>query len=137
MQISMEKTESMVIAKEPIRYKLVVNDKPICQCMQCTYLGVEITNSKNLQQEVRAQINKASRTSGYLRSLILSTESKARIYKTVVRPILTYAAETRADTTKVKNMMRAGPDKRRSLNSRHSSGLRGQDDDFGGTTSTE
>ncbi|XP_044764617.1 uncharacterized protein LOC123321211 [Coccinella septempunctata] len=70
MQISLEKTESMVIAKEPTRCKLAVNDKPIHQCMQCTYLGVEITSSKNLQQEVRTQVNKASRTSGYLRDLI-------------------------------------------------------------------
>lgn len=111
MQISLEKTESMVIAKEPTRCKLAVNDKPIHQCMQCTYLGVEITSSKNLQQEVRTQVNKASRISGYLRDLIwknkyISTDSKVRIYKTVVRPILTYAVETRADTAKTKNMMR-------------------------------
>lgn len=88
MQISLEKTESMVIAKEPTRCKLAVNDKPIHQCMQCTYLGVEITSSKNLQQEVRTQVNKASRISGYLRDLIwknkyISTDSKVRIYKTV------------------------------------------------------
>ncbi|GJQ78450.1 hypothetical protein Trydic_g11569 [Trypoxylus dichotomus] len=36
MQISMEKIESWVIAKEPIRCKSDVNDKPIQQYMQCT-----------------------------------------------------------------------------------------------------
>ncbi|XP_045466794.1 uncharacterized protein LOC123675480 [Harmonia axyridis] len=37
----------------------------------------------------------------------MSADSKVRIYKTVVRPILTYAVETRADSTKTKNTMRA------------------------------
>ena len=36
----------------------------------------------------------------------MSTESKVKIYKTTVRPILTYAAETRADTSKTKQLLR-------------------------------
>ncbi|GJQ78864.1 hypothetical protein Trydic_g35 [Trypoxylus dichotomus] len=80
--------------------------------MQFTYLGVKITRSKSVQQEVRAQMNKASRISGYLRHLIwrnkyMSAESKLRKYKTAVRLVLTYAVEARADTTKAKNMVRA------------------------------
>ncbi|GJQ86175.1 hypothetical protein Trydic_g12445 [Trypoxylus dichotomus] len=85
MQISMEKKESMVASKEHIKCKLAVNDKPIHQCMLCTYLGIEITSFKSLQQEVRAQINKVLRTSGYLRDQIwrnkyTSAESKVPIY---------------------------------------------------------
>ncbi|GJQ72387.1 hypothetical protein Trydic_g3469 [Trypoxylus dichotomus] len=100
MQISMEKTELMVIAKEPIRCKLAVNDKLSRQ------------RSKTLQQDVRAQFNKASRISGYLRDLIwrnkyMSAGSKVYVYKTAVRPVLTYVAAARADTIKAKNMMRA------------------------------
>lgn len=34
-----------------------------------------------------------------------STTSKAHIYKTAVRPILTCAAETRTDTRKIKNLL--------------------------------
>ncbi|GJQ73799.1 hypothetical protein Trydic_g18739 [Trypoxylus dichotomus] len=67
MQISTEQIDSMVTAKEPIRCKLAVNDKPICQCMRCTFLGAEITSSKN-GLEVR----------------------------TYVKPVFTYAAETLA-----------------------------------------
>ena len=36
----------------------------------------------------------------------MTLESKVRIYKTCVRPIMTYAAETRADTAKTKRMLR-------------------------------
>ncbi|GJQ76746.1 hypothetical protein Trydic_g15589 [Trypoxylus dichotomus] len=94
----------MIIAKEP----LDVTDKPIRQCMQ--NLGSEITRFKNLQQKVRAQINKSSRIFGYLRDLIwrnkyVSAESKVRIHKTAVGHVVTYAVETRADITKAKNIM--------------------------------
>lgn len=36
----------------------------------------------------------------------MTLESKVRIYKTMVRPILTYATETRAETMKTKQKMR-------------------------------
>ena len=36
----------------------------------------------------------------------MSVTSKARIYRTTVRPILTYAAETRADTNRTKRVLR-------------------------------
>ncbi|GJQ80219.1 hypothetical protein Trydic_g23794 [Trypoxylus dichotomus] len=41
MQISMEKTESMVVAEESIRYKFTVNDECIRQRMQYMYLGID------------------------------------------------------------------------------------------------
>lgn len=58
MQISVEKTESMVITKE-----ILTSHKPIHQCMQYTYWGVKITSSKNLQQKVRAQVKISSENS--------------------------------------------------------------------------
>ena len=36
----------------------------------------------------------------------MSTESKVRIYKTIVRPVLTYASETRAETTYTQQLLR-------------------------------
>ncbi|GJQ84328.1 hypothetical protein Trydic_g5266 [Trypoxylus dichotomus] len=116
MQISLEKAESMVIAKEAIICILALDYKPIHQRIQSTYLEVEITSSKNLQLVVRTQINKASRIFDYLRNLIwrnkyMSAESKVRIYKTAVRSVLIYAAETGAERTKVKKMMKTAEKK--------------------------
>jgi len=111
MEISVEKTKSMVISREPIRCKLVVYDKIIEQVMSFKYLGIETTSTRSLFNEVRSQANNASRISGYLRDTIwnnkyMSTNSKVRIYKTCIRPILTYAAETRAETAKTKRLAR-------------------------------
>ena len=54
---------------------------------------------------------KAARIFGSLYNLIwsnkyMSTECKVRIYKTNVRPVLTYASETRAETACIKQLLR-------------------------------
>ena len=36
----------------------------------------------------------------------MSIESKVRIYKTIVRPVLTYMSETRAETTYTQQLLR-------------------------------
>ena len=105
LQLSTKKTKTLTIAKEPLRCKLQLCDKIIERVMSFTYLGIEITTHQDLGAEVKLQTIKASRISGCLNSTIwskkfLRTEAKVRIYKTMVRPILTYAAETRADTSK-------------------------------------
>lgn len=109
MMISMPKTKFLVIAKEPIRCKLAVKDEIIEQVMSFKYLGVEISSSQDRKKEVQDQINKAARISGCLKEIIWRNkyrEAKIRICKTYVRPIMTYAAETRADTKKTKSMAR-------------------------------
>lgn len=35
----------------------------------------------------------------------MKIETKSRIYKTAIRPIMTYAAETKLDTTQTKRIM--------------------------------
>jgi len=61
------------------------------------------------QSEVKYQAYKAAKLSGCLNDTIwrykyLRQETKMRIYKSVIRPVLTYAAETRADTSKTKQI---------------------------------
>ena len=61
--------------------------------------------------EVKSQVVKGARIPGCLYSLIwknkyLSPEGKVRIYKTCVRPVITYGAESRADTTLTKQLLR-------------------------------
>ncbi|XP_048521542.1 uncharacterized protein LOC125504129 [Dendroctonus ponderosae] len=96
-----DKTQSIIISKKTIR----------CKLMKFDYLGAQISSSTNLIEETRANTMKASRISGSLRDVIrnnkfMSTESKVRIYKTCVRPILAYASETRAETSRTKQVMR-------------------------------
>ncbi|XP_050459519.1 uncharacterized protein LOC126855693 [Cataglyphis hispanica] len=109
--ISVPKTKSLVIAKKPIRCKLAVNDEIIEQVLSFKYLGVEIFSNQDRKKEVQGQIDKAARISGCLKEIIwrnkhMKREAKVKIYKTCVRPIMTYAAEIRADIRKTKSMVR-------------------------------
>jgi len=74
------------------------------QVPKFNYLGAEISAKRDLKQEVRVQTTKAAGISGCLCSTMwfnkyMATESKVRIYKTNVPPVLAYASETRAETT--------------------------------------
>ncbi|XP_055389323.1 uncharacterized protein LOC129618543 [Condylostylus longicornis] len=112
MEISVAKTKSLVIAKEPLRCKLAVNDKIIEQVMSFKYLGVEVSACQNRNKENMQQLNKAARVSGCLSDIIWKNKhmgqvAKIKIYKSCVRPIMTYAAETKAETSKTKANSRA------------------------------
>ena len=111
MTVSTTKTKSMVISREPIRCKLEVKNKMIEQVMEFQYLGIDVSSERNTYKEVRKQTMKGARISGYLRDIIwknkhLSQESKVKIYRTIVRPVMTYAADTRAETSKTKQLLR-------------------------------
>lgn len=111
MKISTTKTKSMVIAKTPLTCNIQINNNPIEQLSRINYLGVEISSKRDVREEVKSQVVKGARISGCLYSLIwrnkyLSPEGKLRIYKTSVRPVITYGAESRADTTLTKQLLR-------------------------------
>ena len=110
LKISPTKTKSLIISKVPLKCNLQVNNTKVEQVTSLNYLGVQITSSKDLTTEVRHQAIKASRISGCLNETIwsnkyLRTEAKVRIYKSIVRPTLTYAAETRTDTAKTRQLL--------------------------------
>lgn len=113
MVISTSKTKSLTTSKIPVRCKLVVDDQIIQQEMKFKYLGIELSGFGDVESEVRQQTNKALRVAGCLNDTIwknkyLQTETKSRIYKATIRPIMTYTAETRPDTTKTKRILETG-----------------------------
>ena len=78
--------------------------------MDIKYLGIKITSEGNINKEYEEQVNKVNRVAGCLNNLIwynknMRTETKTRIYKSVVRPTITYSVETAAVTSKIKNKM--------------------------------
>jgi hypothetical protein len=104
MEISLSITKSLTIAKHNIKCEIKSRDTMIEQVPNFNYLRVEISAKRDLKQGVRIQTMKATRISGCLNNLIrrnkhMSTEYKVRIYKTNVRPVLTYASETRAENS--------------------------------------
>jgi len=69
MTISIEKTKSITFAKDPVRCKLVVQDKIIEQVSQLKYLGMDLSSYHDPVKDLRSQIKKASAMSGCLRRI--------------------------------------------------------------------
>jgi hypothetical protein len=110
MEISLSKTKSLTFAKHNIKCKIKLRDTMIEQVPDFSYLGIEISAKKDLKQEVRIQTTKAARISSCFYNLIwhnkhMSTECKICIYKTNMCPVLTYASETRAETTYTQQLL--------------------------------
>ncbi|XP_060516976.1 uncharacterized protein LOC132696257 [Cylas formicarius] len=88
MTISAQKTKSMTTSKEPFRCKLEVDG----------------------QDEVRQQVAKANKVAGCLNDVIwrnkhLKKHTKVRVYKTTIRLIMTYTAETKSDTAQTRRLL--------------------------------
>ena len=98
-----------------IKYEVELTGTPTEQVPKFNSLGVEISSKRELKQEVTSQAMKAARISGRLyntiwRNKYMSTDCTVRIYKTNVRPVLTYASETRAETAYTQQLLPSNTD---------------------------
>lgn len=110
--ISTKKTQSLIINKEPKRCKLAAHHQNIEEVMNFKYLEVNITNSRSLKEEIKAQSNRATMISGYLCDIIrthkhISTRNYVKICTTFVKSVITYAIETKAETAATKKLLRS------------------------------
>lgn len=110
MAISVPKTKCMTTAKTPLRCKLAVDKEILQQEMKFKYLGIEVSGFDDVEAEVREQTMKAARMAECLNDTIwknkyIGTEVKSRIYKSVIRPLMTYTAETRPETAQTKRLL--------------------------------
>ncbi|XP_057657794.1 uncharacterized protein LOC130894813 [Diorhabda carinulata] len=111
MVITYQKTKTLVISKEPIRCKIEIDGTSIEQIMETNYLGITLSRCGDVESEVKKkQVQKANRAVGCLNNAIwrnkhIRTETKTRIYKVVMRSIMTDKAEMRPDTSKIQRML--------------------------------
>ena len=68
------------------------------------YLGTIISNDNSVQKEIQRRILAGNRTYfaaiSLFRNRLLSKATKIRLYKTLIRPVVTYGAETWTMTKK-------------------------------------
>ena len=71
---------------------------------QFIYLGTLISNDNSVQKDIQRRILASNRTNfaaiSLFRNRLLSRATKIRLYKTLIRPIVTYGAETWTMTKK-------------------------------------
>ena len=95
--------KTMYLVSDPITLDvpltpLTVGDHTFEAVDSFTYLGSLITSKNNVSDEIGKRISAANRCyfglQKQLKSRIISRKAKTKIYKTLIRPVLTYAAET-------------------------------------------
>lgn len=75
--------------------------------MEIKYVGVILTNNRVTNREVKEQITKQDRLAGCLIHCIryneyLKQDTEIKIYESLIRPIISYAAETICKAAKPK-----------------------------------
>lgn len=113
LEVNSGKTKYMVVSPNPRLRKggdLVVDDMIFANVETFNYLGAEINSANKISNDVSQRLTAANRAFyanlRLLKSRIISKATKMKIYKTLIRPVLTYGAETwnisTADATRLR-----------------------------------
>lgn len=102
IQVNPEKTQAIIFTNKFIKHSpsslLKLNDTQINWTDSVKYLGVTLDQKLNFNKHTEIQLKKAkiikSQLYPLLKSKKLESRIKINIYKSVLRPVLTYASET-------------------------------------------
>lgn len=109
MRISVAKTKVMAFqGPEPIRTKIVVNNKPVEQVKHFNYLGNDISYDRD--KDINNKLHKYQIMCGIINRTLknkVRTETKMKFYKVVAAPVLLYGSETWTTTAKDESRIQA------------------------------
>jgi len=76
------------------------------------YLGSAVNGNNSIEEEIKRRISLGNKAfyanQDLLKSKLLTKNSKLRIYKTLVRPVVTYACETWVLKENIKTKLKVG-----------------------------
>lgn len=113
MEINVQKTKYMFTGQENTRTieTLSIQEHEFERVTQFKYLGSIITTENGMVPEIKARLLAANRgyfgMSRLFRSKILKRSTKIKMYKTLIKPILLYGAETWTMTKAEENSLRS------------------------------
>ena len=98
MKISIIKTETMCLSRQPKQCSLQISGVPLKQFEKFKYLGVSFTSDGRQNSELDIRIGKTSAVIRQLHQSVvlkweLGTKAKLSIFRSVYVPILTYGHE--------------------------------------------
>ena len=101
LKINEDKTKYMMVNSQSNRKQakqIVIDNYKIEIVQRFSYLGSIINSNNNILEEINKRIQNANRCyyglQSQFKSKILSRETKCRLYRTLIKPILMYASET-------------------------------------------
>ncbi|XP_030750903.1 uncharacterized protein LOC115878509 [Sitophilus oryzae] len=108
LNINLTKTEYLKVGEEQTEDpKLHIHE--IKRCSEYKYLGSIISEEENSKKDIHSRVQQGKKVIGLLNPLLWSNktsiQTKIRIYKAIVDPILTYGAECWQFTAKERRMV--------------------------------
>uniref|UniRef100_A0A1B0DRK3 Uncharacterized protein n=1 Tax=Phlebotomus papatasi TaxID=29031 RepID=A0A1B0DRK3_PHLPP len=99
LSVSESKTKYMVVSKKNRRQdQIACGNRKFDRVDDFKYLGSSVNSTNAMSSEIAARVLQGNRAFFSLlhlfKSRSLSTKTKIRLYKTLVRPVITYACET-------------------------------------------
>lgn len=111
MKINTNKTEIMMVARQKEDIEICLEGKKLKLVEEFKYLGVKVDEKCHMETEIRYRIQCYSNNLGILHPLmrekLIPRQVKAIIYKTILRPVLTYGSETWTLTDRMKSKIQA------------------------------
>jgi sorting nexin-29 len=103
LNINVEKTKSMVQSRRPGRKRTLTDeDRDVEVVTKFKYLGMVLNDTNEENKEIQARIVAANKAYTFLQSIFRSKQihrnNKIRLYKTLIKPILSYRRVTRTLT---------------------------------------
>ncbi|CAG9829536.1 unnamed protein product [Diabrotica balteata] len=103
-------TSTMKIGPQPqIRRPLIIENDAIEAVNEFVYLGTLVNTENDTTSEINRRICTANRCYFGLnllfKSTVISRNTKVKLYKTIIRPVLTYGSETWTLTKSNENML--------------------------------
>lgn len=101
LEVNAEKTKYMVISPNEARRRrenITIANMTFENVESFVYLGAELNSANKISSEIQRRIMAANRAYfaniKLLKSRLLSRTTKIKVYKTLIRPVATYGAET-------------------------------------------
>lgn len=109
LEINVSKTKGMAIRMRSPGQNWTIGDDNIEIVDEFTYLGSKLNNKNTFEQEIRHRITKGNRAlyalHKTLKSKIIDKKTKVTVYKTLIRPVVTYGCETWTLTRRLEEML--------------------------------
>jgi hypothetical protein len=105
LEVNAEKTKYMVMS-----HNLKIDSKSMERVEEFKYLGTTLTNRNSIHEEIKSRLKSGNAcyhsTQNRLSSRFLSKNTKIRVYRTVVLPVVLYGCETWSLTLREEQRLR-------------------------------
>jgi hypothetical protein len=113
LEVNLEKTKYMLVSRDQNadqKWVIKIGNRSSANVSQFKYLGTTVTNQNLIEMEIKRRLNSGNASYHLVQNRISfrlpSKNLKARIYKTLILPVVLYGCETWSPTLREEHKLR-------------------------------